>query len=222
MFIGRYRCVSLALPLVLAGALVVAVACSTSPGGLSTPDGAVACRSGLPALPSSELPVGKPCAVDSATCQIDVEGVCGDADNASIVNGWTCACKNETWQCAITSYGGGDCPPNFGPYCGLKPPTYGLSEACYSCCLGPDYLVGCSQYSMCYCACDPKDASCLSKCGPFSLDSTCAPQFTQLAQCIKGKCASECSGESLPDAGTTREASTEAHADDAPNEGNGG
>lgn len=172
----------------------VALACSSS----STPPGAVACPTAA-YIDESELPAGKPCGGGSS-CKLNVYGQCGDASNNSIVDGYTCDCKDDVWQCVITSPGGGICPPTFGPYCGSTP-MYGLSHQCWFCCEGPNYFNECEDYNNCYCACDPEDTKCTGACTPKRQGGPCGYVFGVLAECAGGKCASECAGQTIPDAG---------------------
>jgi hypothetical protein len=211
-------------------ALVVSVAsaaCSTSaPLPTPTPDGSVECPKG-DSLTMTQLPTGKPCSPEAPPCTLTASGLCGDASNFSIVNAWECGCKNEVWECVITSRGGGVCP-DYGPFCGARLPTFGLTESCYGCCEPGDgcFLDGGSAHVACYCNCDPKDAACFSKCD-MARNSGVAPNclscFSKLEQCGRGSCAAECKGQSFPDAGSgPADAPTDARGVDATMGGEGG
>jgi hypothetical protein len=88
--------------------LTVTMGCSasSSSSNVSAPDGAAACPTG-DSLTQADLPQGKPCAPTSAVCDFLASMSCA-------VNGWECACKQELWDCAITSKGGGACVPDSG------------------------------------------------------------------------------------------------------------
>jgi len=108
----------------LVGAISFAPACSDSAASpdshtdaghadAAVVDGAVECPDALmPFIPMSAVPQGRPCQVDTATCTFAADGVCGDADNPSISNGWECVCEDSKWDCVITSQGGGVCAPD--------------------------------------------------------------------------------------------------------------
>jgi hypothetical protein len=206
---------------VLCGGLVLSCACSTHSAETTLDgevpndahsEGSVPCpTSETGVFPMSDLPQGKPCISTSGVCSLAVEGMCGDAIASGIVNGWECGCENDAWKCVITSPGGGSCGPNLGTYCGDTPPRYGLSGTCFSCCEPGEgcFLSSCPDYDGCYCDCDPKDAGCIARCAPqvtATKNPGCASCFKELANCMAGKCASMCAGESVPDPGGVADA----------------
>src|SRR5277367_3919096 len=105
--------------LLVASSLLAGGACSPS-----TSDSSVVCPTGADPMPMSALPSGRPCFADSGQCNLNVAGECNGVEDPSWANGWTCVCKEEIWECAITSQGAGGCN-TLGPYCGSTPPTYG-------------------------------------------------------------------------------------------------
>jgi hypothetical protein len=171
----------------------------------AAPDGAVAwpTKEPLDGFTMADLPAGKPCAAGSPACSIAVNVQCGDTSDPGDVNGWTCGCNNDRWDCVITSPGlGGGCSPD-GFSCPPSQPV-GVSNTCIVCC-DPggklvDCLSSCTNYFACYyCMCG-SDTKCQEGCAPLRT-SACDECYVKLADCENSSCKSECAGQPFHDAG---------------------
>lgn len=83
----------------------------------SVPDGAVSCPTG-DSLSGADVPQGEPCAPTSTACEFLAAMDCA-------VNGWECTCKNDAWDCFISSQGEGAC----GPDAASDAPTADVSQS---------------------------------------------------------------------------------------------
>jgi hypothetical protein len=78
----------------------------------------VACPRSDRSADFSLLPKGKPCDPGSPPCALTLYTPCDGGPSWAVpgaTNGWTCECKDEVWDCAITSRGlGGGCDEDGG------------------------------------------------------------------------------------------------------------